>query len=132
MSASDYLEGVVLDHIFNKQVYVPPANLYVALLVQEAAENQDGTQLVEVNYTGYQRVQTQPAGWSRTNNVMGNNTKIQFGKCTAGAANATHFAILDAAGGGNVLFKNALNAPLAISAGITPEFGIDQLNVSAD
>jgi hypothetical protein len=38
----------------------------------------------------------------------------------------------DASGAGKVLYKGALTAPLSISAGVTPEFAIGDLDISED
>lgn len=133
MSATDYLEAEILDHIFGKGDFTPPTNLYVALLTAEAADDDDtGAELTEATYTGYARKQTSASDWTRSGSTMSNGNAITFAACTAGTSTVTHFALCDAATDGNVLFKGALSASLAVSDGITPEFAAGELDVTAD
>lgn len=112
-------------------------SLYVALHTADPGEagNQSTS---EVSYTGYARVAV--ARGSGTFSVSGtapttvsNVGAVAFGACTAGSATATHFSIgYQSAGATKMIVSGALNASLAISAGITPSFSAGQLTATCD
>jgi hypothetical protein len=134
MSASDYLELKVLDHIFNKAAYTAPTNIFVALLTAAPADSATGSSgLTEATYTGYARKSTAAADWNAAAaGATTNANVITFAACTGGSSTVTHFALLDASSAGNVLFTGALSASLAVSNGITPSFAAGALSTSAD
>ena len=133
MSASDYLENKVLDHIFGKASYTAPSNLYVALCTEAPTDASTGSTIVEANYTGYARKQTSPSDWdAAASGLTDNANAIAFAACTGGSSDVTHFALVDAAADGNVIFWGALASSLAVSAGITPEFAAGDLDVTCD
>jgi hypothetical protein len=134
MSASNYLELKLLDHLFGKGAYTPPS-IYVALLTAEPSDTDEGDDLVEAAYTGYARKSTAAADWrAAVGGATTNANKITFAPCTGLTASITHWALVDSGttGAGNVLVWGALTSPLAISNGITPEFAVDALSVSVD
>lgn len=109
-------------------------NLYVGLHTGDPGETGDQT-TSEADYTGYARVAVarSGAGWTVSGNNVSNTAAITFGACSAGSNTITHFSIgTDASGAGNLLASGALSASLAVSAGITPEFAIGELDVNAD
>lgn len=109
-------------------------SVYVALHLADPAEG--GAQNAnELSYTGYGRVAVARSalGWTVTGNSAVNAAEIAFGECTAGSETATHFSIGVASSGATViLYKGALTAPLAISAGVTPRFEAGDLEVTED
>jgi hypothetical protein len=128
--ASDYLENKVLDHIFGKAAYTAPANLYIALCTAAPTDASTGSTLTEANYTGYARKQSAPADWSvSSGGTLSNSNVLEFAPCTAGSSAVSHFAIVDAAANGNVLFYGTCT--LAVSTGIIPRFAAGALIVSA-
>lgn len=88
----------------------------------------------EADYTGYARVAVarSGAGWTVASGQAENAAAITFGACTAGSDTVTHFAIMTALTGGDMLYYGALTASLAISTGITPEFAAGDLTVTED
>lgn len=89
----------------------------------------------EANYTGYARVPVNrnSGGWTVSANAVSNTAKITFGTCTAGSNAITHFAVgMAHTGTGKILYSGALNQTLNVSAGITPEFAIGELDISED
>lgn len=133
MSASNYLENAILDHIFGESTYSAPANIYVALCTTAPTDTSTGSTLVEATYTGYARKSTAASDWGAASGGQVSNTgAIVFNPCTAGTSTVTHFALVDASSNGNVLFWGALTASLAVSAGITPQFAIGELDITAD
>lgn len=87
----------------------------------------------EAAYTGYARVGVarSSAGWTITGNapvIAENTAATTFGACTAGSETETWFSTgLVTSGATAILIAAALTASLAVSAGITPSFAINQL-----
>lgn len=135
MSFSNDLENKVLNHIFGGGDYTRLGTLYIALCTAAPNDASTGSTLTEANYTGYSRKAVTnnatnfPAASSGTKS---NGTAITFDQCTGGSSTVTHFAIVSAASGGDVLGYGALDASLAISNGITPEFGVGDLTITLD
>jgi hypothetical protein len=110
-------------------------NFYVSLHTASPTDagNQQSS---EVAYTSYARVAVSRAtGWEITGTgttVVSNVAEVIFPQCTGSSATATHFGIGTASSGaGNLLLHGALDDPLAISLGITPQFAAGALDVEA-
>lgn len=146
MSATNAFETAVLQLYFNNtdhanigdaaglQNSAAAGSFYISLHSADPGETGNQT-TSEITYTGYARVAVarSGAGWTISGANCSNAAAVTFGNCTAGSATATHFGIgTDVSGTGNLLFKGALTASLAISAGITPSFAIGELDVNAD
>jgi hypothetical protein len=108
--------------------------VYVSLHTADPGET--GSQTTsEATYTSYARVSVvrSASGWAVSGNTGDNVALITFPQCTGGSNTITHFGIgSDSTGAGNLFFKGALTASLAVSNGITPEFAIGVLDVTAD
>jgi len=132
MSASNYLELELLDHLFGKGSYTPPT-VYVALCTSAPSDTDTGSTITEATYTGYSRKSTAAGDWNTAaSGAIDNANAITFDACTGGSSNVTHFALVDAASAGNVLVWGALDSTLAVSNGITPEFAAGALEVTMD
>lgn len=113
-------------------------NFYISLHTADPGET--GSQTTnEATYTGYARVaRARSSGaWAVSSGadpaVADNVAAVTFGQCTAGSNTITHFGVgTDPSGVGNLLWSGALTASLAVSAGITPEFAIGDLNITCD
>jgi hypothetical protein len=134
MSFTDYLENALLDHVLGGPDYTRPGTVYIAL--STTAPTDAGGNLTEPSGNGYARK-------SVTNNATNfpaasggsksNGTTVTFATATGGAwGNITHFAIMDASSGGNMLEKGALSAAKQIDAGDTPEFAPGTLITTLD
>lgn len=144
MSKTNTFETDLLELLFNNTALANIGNaggllpssvagsLYVALFTADPGET--GSVVAEANYTGYARVAVArtSGGWTIAGNNVSNAAAITFGECTAGTNTITHFAIMTAATGGDMLYSGALTASLAVSTGITPEFAIGALDVTED
>lgn len=109
-------------------------SLYVSLHTGDPGEAGDQT-TSEATYTGYARkaVARSGAGWTISGNAVSNAAAITFDPCTAGSNTITHFGVgTDSSGTGTLLYKGALTASLAVSAGITPNFPIGDLDITED
>jgi hypothetical protein len=109
-------------------------SLYVSLHTGDPGEA--GSQTTnEANYTGYARkaVARSAGGWTVSTNSVSNTSAVTFDPCTAGSNSITHFAVgMDLSGAGKILYKGALTASLAVSAGITPEFAASAITITED
>lgn len=89
----------------------------------------------EADYGSYARVSVvrSASGWTVSGNNVSNAAAISFPEAASGSNTITHFGIgSDETGTGNLFFKGALGSSLAVSTGITPEFAIGELDVTAD
>ena len=146
MSASNSFESALLRHIFLNEAIanigdatgLPSAatagSLYIGLHTADPGEA--GSQATsEATYTGYARVAVArtTGGWSEASGTVSNVALVTFPAATGGTNSITHFSIgSSASGAGQLRFSGALTAPLAVSNGITPEFGIGGLTISLD
>lgn len=136
MSASNYLEGKILDLLYSVAAFTPGATLYVALHTADPGEA--GTQSTnEVSGTSYARVAV-------TNNATNfpaasggsksNGTAINFPTPGAGGwGTATFWSIGDASNGaGNIYNSGALTVSKTINQGDTVSFAISALTITCD
>lgn len=146
MSLSNASETALLNLLFTNQAWVnigdasglqPSAgagSFYIALHTGDPGEA--GTQTTsEAAYTGYARVAVarSAGGFTVSGAQVSNTATIQFGECTAGTATVTHFSVGTAvSGAGSILYRGALSASRAISAGITPLFNPAALTGTVD
>lgn len=146
MSATNAAETAVLNLIFvntdwanigdaaGLQNSATAGSFYVSLHTGDPGEA--GSQTTsEATYTSYARVAVarSGAGWTVSGANCSNAAAVTFPACTGGSNTITHFGIgTDSSGAGNLIFKGALSASLAVSSGITPAFAIGELDVNAD
>ena len=129
-SFSNYLENELLDHVFGKGSYTPPT-IYVALSTANPLD--DGSGLSEPSGNGYSRVQTSGTDWNAASGgSIDNAGEITFAEATGSWGTITHFALMDAASGGNMLVHGALGASKSIGSGDTAKFAAGDLDVSLD
>ena len=108
------------------------ATRYIAL--HTADPGNAGTQTTsEATYTSYARVAvTAATGFSAASGAAAANTGlIQFPQCTGGTNTITHVTIGTASSGtGQVIYRGALSASLAVANLIQPQFAISALTAS--
>lgn len=146
MSASDSMENGLMELIFKNTAFAnigdagglqpsgTAGSLYVSLHTGDPTDAGDQTSS-ECNYGDYARVAVarSAAGWTVTTNTAENAGAVTFPQASSGNNTATHFGIgTGSSGAGVLLFSAALDASLAISNGITPQFGAGDLSVSCD
>ena len=131
---TDWLKGIFQqNNITNLANFATgTTSLYVALHTADPSAGNQNTS--EISYTGYGRVTVarNSTGWTVSGNNTVNAAAITFPACTGGSANANFVSIGENTTGtaGEVYYAGALNASLAISNGITPQFGTGNLFVS--
>lgn len=129
-SFADYWENEILDHVFGKGSYTPPT-IYVGLSTADPTD--DGSGLVEPTGNAYARVSTLAADWNvASGGALDNANDITFSEATGSWGTITHFALFDAATGGNMLAHGALSASKAIGSGDVAKFAAGDLDVSLD
>ena len=129
-SLSNYLEDELLDHVFGKGSFTPPT-IYVALSTADPLDS--GSGLADPSGNGYARVQTTGADWNAASDgAIDNANTITFNEATGNWGTITHFALMDAASGGNLLVHGALSISKSISSGDTVKFAAGDLDVSLD
>ena len=137
MSLSNTTETAALDMFLRgtDPSYRAGATQYLALFTADPGES--ASLAAEATYTGYARVAlTKASAWTGTASPFTNTNLIQFGACTAGSSDITHFAVVDtgpAAGTAvSMMISGALNSTLSVSSGIQPQFAAGALSVSAE
>lgn len=146
MSATNAFESALLALYFNNtdhanigdaaglQNSTAAGSFYISLHTADPGEA--GSQTTsEATYTSYARVAVarSGAGWTVSGGNVSNAAAVNFPAATGGTNTITHFGIgSDASGVGNLFFKGALGASLAVSSGITPSFAIGDLDVNLD
>jgi hypothetical protein len=129
-SFSDYWENEILDHIFGKGSYTPPT-IYVALSTADPTDA--GSGLSEPSGNGYARKQTSASDWNTASGgALDNTNEIAFNEATGSWGTITHFALMDAVSGGNMLAHGALSQSKTIGSGDTAKFAVGDLDVSLD
>lgn len=133
MSASNYLENKILDHILGNTAYSAPATVYLAL---HTADPTDVGNVAEVSGNSYARA-------ALTNNTTNFPNASAGSKTTGGAASfatptgagwgaVTHFSMWDAVTAGNCLFVGQLTTTKTINAGDVVSFAVAALTITAD
>lgn len=109
-------------------------SLFISLHTADPTDAADQTTL-ECTFTGYARAAV-PRGtttWTVTNGNISNSTTVAFAQCTAGSNTVTHFGVgATSSSTGHLICSGALNASLAISAGVTASFTSGQLDVDIE
>lgn len=139
--ATDFLENLIVDHLFRTRTWSKPTVQYIALFTAAPSDSGGGT---EVTGGSYARVNLAPlnANWTATqggttgdssgsSGLVTNALAITFPAPTAGWGTVTHFAIMDALNGGNMLIWDALTAQRTILSGDpAPSFAIGALQIT--
>lgn len=146
MSKSNTFENEILQLIFNNvdiadigdasglQNSATAGSLYVALHTGDPGEAGNAT-TSEAAYGSYARVAVARTvgGWTVSGNTVTNTALIQFPECTSGSETITHLSVTTAiSGASKILYKGALTASRAISAGIQPQIAASALSISED
>lgn len=129
-SFTGYWENEILDHLFSKNSYVP-SPIYVGLSTADPLD--DGSGLAEPSGNGYARVQTVSSDWNAASEgALDNASDIAFGQATGNWGTITHFALFDAATGGNMLAHGILSQSKAIGISDYTGFEAGDLEISLD
>ena len=129
-SFSNYWGSSMLDHAFGKKSYSSP-DVYVGLLLSEPNEN--GSSIVEPQSQGYSRTKTNAGQWDTAfEGSIENVSNITFTMACENWGKITHFALFDAASGGNLLAFGNMSPSKNINSGDIPRFAPGDLIISLD
>jgi hypothetical protein len=109
----------------------PNTNIYSTLHTADPTSGNQTTS--EASYTGATRVAVArtSGGWSSTAGVVTNVAAVVHGACSAGSNTISHVSLGKLASStGEVIVAGAVTAPLAVSAGITPQFAISGISTT--
>lgn len=125
-SISDYLENKLLDHVLKVAAFSVPTNIYIALSTADPLD--DGSGLTEPSGGAYARVQcnTWDAAASRK---TANTNQINFPAATGSWGEVTHFAVMDAITGGNMLAHGLLYEARIVTSGKTILFEAGEIDI---
>ena len=132
-SFADYFENKVLDKYFGAVEYTPPANLYIALSTADPTD--DGSGLTEPSGGAYERklIANNKTTWTTASaGALDNAIEIAFAMATASWGVITHFAIMDALTGGNMIGHADLLESKTVGNGDTVKFAIGDLDITLD
>lgn len=132
MSASNYLENKMLDHVFGNTPYTPPATIYVALHTADPTEagsvgEVSGGSYARVGFTNNTTSFPNASGGSKSNGVVGT-----FPTPTVDWGDVTYWSMWDAASGGNCLVVSAAFTAQPCRVGNTVTFANGALVITAD
>jgi|JI10StandDraft_1071094.scaffolds.fasta_scaffold02807_26 hypothetical protein len=124
-AATDYLENLLIDHLFRGIQHTAPTDWYVALFTGAPSDAGGGTEItggsyarvqVPCNSTNWRNTQNSGTGASSgTTGTTSNLLTVTFPVPSANWGTATHFALMTAPTGGSVAMQGALNAPKTIN-----------------
>lgn len=119
---------------FNGTAYSWNANTELFVSLHTADPGEAGSQTTsECAFGSYARVSVDRdnTGFTVSGDTASNTAVIAFPECSSGSETVTHVAIGTAtSGAGQILYKGALTASRAVSAGITLQFAISALAVT--
>lgn len=125
----DYLENKVLDHVLGTTAYAKPT-VYLALCT--AAPTDAGTlnEVSTTNWTNYARKTV--AFNAATSGSATNSAAVDFGTIAGTGATVTHWALMDAATGGNLLVRGDFGTGQTASTGNSLTVPASAITVSLD
>jgi hypothetical protein len=136
---TDYLENKLVDHIFRGQQFSTPSTLYVSLHTANPGET-GADELTTAGAYARASISSTLANWAATqggtdassgsSGQTENLATISFPTPTANWGTVTHFAVWDAASGGNPLLYGQLTITKAINEADTVSFAAGALTAT--
>lgn len=134
MSKGNSTETDILNYVFTAVAIPWDAETQLDIHLHTADPGEGGTSATsEATYTSYAlvTVNRNVGAWTVTGNSCSNDAIIQFPQCTGGTNTITHVSITPN-GDTQILYSGALNASLAVSNLIQPQFAISALTITED
>lgn len=132
MSFADFLENELLDQMFGALAYTAPATLYIALSTTTTTDVGGKTEPAGGSYARKAVTNNKTTWDTASGGALANAIEIAFVTATASWGTITHFAIMDASSGGNMLAHGALDTSKAVGDGDTAKFAIGDLDITLD
>jgi|SRR6185503_20006434 len=134
---TDYLEGVLLGHLFRTATFAKPTVIAIGLCTAAPTDASTGATITEVPNSGsYARVSVPPldANWAAVGvgGLTSNVAAITFPTASGSWGTVTHVAFLDSLtwGAGNLWLYGTLALSKTVNSGDTFSFAINQLTVT--
>jgi hypothetical protein len=130
VTATNYLEGKILDHVLGVAAYTMPTSLYLCLHTDDPGEDGDDFQVVGGSYAP--QIVTFVA---HSLSVGGASEGISSNSQTfldMPAADLTHFAVRENSPTGNPLAFGPLTNPHTVIAGEPVVYGVGQIIIRCD
>ena len=129
-SFGNHWEDEILDHLFGKGSYTPPT-IYIAFSTADPLDDASG--LAEPVGGSYARVSTAAGDWNvASGGVITNANNIAFPTATGAWGEITHFALFDAASGGNMLAHGQFTDSKTVVSDDTPKLIAGDVSVTLD
>lgn len=135
-AASDYTEQNVINALLRGIAFPLPSHTYVSLHTGDPTDA-GGSEVDTANWPGYVRKQAEAGGaigngWSAPSNGVSTNSNTLSYPANNGAGTITvsHWAVYDAATGGNMLAHAPLQTPRDIGVGDVFVFDAGSLTVT--
>ena len=128
MSAmSDYLELKILDHITGRTAYTAPSAVYLGLSTGDFTDT--GTGSSELTGNNYSRVSV--AFDAAASGATSNTSAIDFAAASGNWGTVSHWALFDAATGGNALIVGSFDASKTIETNDVLRIAANDLDLTA-
>lgn len=124
---TDFLEEALLNHVLRNVTYTSPTTVYFGLFTSATSDAGGGTEVVGGSYARQAAAFNAPVS-----SVAALASNTTWPTATANWGTITHFAIFDAASGGNMLLHGPLAATRTINTGDTFRFLASNVNVTFD
>lgn len=125
-SLANYLEDEFLDHVLKTGAFPVPTNLYIALSTADPLDTGAGLAEPASNYA-----RVNHNAWDAAASRASENTgSIAFVEATGSWGVITHWALMDASSGGNMLAHGDLAASKTINSGDTLSFAAGDIDIT--
>lgn len=130
---SDYLENALVNATLRGTNFTAPSTVYLALFTDDPTDAATGTELADSNYQRQDMAKGDAVatGWTAPADGVTQNAKlIQFPPIADGSVTLSHYALFDAATGGNMLYHAPLTSSKNMEIGDVTSFDIGALTVT--
>ena len=122
---SNYLEDALINATLRNTTYTSPATVYVGLFTSDPTDAGTGTECTGASYARKSMAFGAPSNGASTN-----SSDVEFDQATDSWGTITHFGILDAITGGNLLYHGALTSSKVIEDGDVFKFASAAVSVT--
>jgi hypothetical protein len=130
---SDYLENGLINATLRGTNFTAPTTIYLALFTTDPTDAGTGEELSDSNYARQDAAKGGSAseGWTPpADGVTQNEKLIQFPPIADGNVTITHYAVFDAAVGGNMLYHAPLTTSKNMEIGDVVSFDVGAITVA--
>jgi len=130
---SDYLENTLANSVLRGNNFTAPSTLYLALFTTDPTDAGTGTEVADSAYLRQDMAKgdaVSTAFVAPSDGVTSNAKLIQFPPIADGNVTITHYALYDAATGGNMLIHAPLTTSKNMEVGDVVSFDIGALSIT--